>query len=48
MLKENITQLQKLIEDGKRINYENDKDYQRKMDYLQRNIAEYEKRERML
>lgn len=41
MLKENITQLQRLIEDSKRINAESEKEYRRKMDYLQKNIAEY-------
>ena len=48
MLKESLAQLQRLIEDGRRINAESEKDWQRKMDYLQKNIAEYEKRERML
>lgn len=41
MLKDNIIQLQRHIEDSKRINAESEKEYQRKMDYLQKNIAEY-------
>lgn len=39
-----IGHLQSIIEDCKRVNAESEKEHTRKMEYLQKNINEYEKR----
>lgn len=41
MLKENIGNLERFIEDSNRRNFEIQADFNRKMEYLQRDLKEY-------